>query len=124
MPRLLTLALTVLLALGTAVLPGAPAGAGALPSRTVTAVGHEHDPPFITGRVSPDFGGKKAVVQRKKCRAGCTWKTYAKVATNPKGYYRANVQWPKAGKKLYYRVKANQCGGYATSYSMVLVAQL
>jgi hypothetical protein len=113
----------LLVALLVAVSPvaAAPADSAALPTRDINIKGHVHNPPYITGSVNPRYRWKPVVIQRKKCHSGCAWKPYKKVKTNGKSLFRATVQWPKAGHKLFFRAKVNRSGGYATSYSNVLV---
>ncbi|WP_426242539.1 hypothetical protein [Nocardioides sp. LHG3406-4] len=112
-----------LIALFVAVLIGSsalPAGAtGSLPERVIT---HDTQPKTyksfkLTGNIEAYPNGK-ALVQKKKCR-GCDFKTVDKITTSAYGNYSTKIYAPLKGK-WKWRIKVNEQGGYAASYSDVI----
>jgi hypothetical protein len=113
-------AMIVAVLIGTSMLSLASAGAtDTLPERVITA---DTKPKTyksfkLTGTVEALPNGK-ALVQKKKCRS-CDFKTVDKIRTSAYGNYSTKIQAPLKGK-WKWRIKVNEQGGYAASYSEVI----
>jgi hypothetical protein len=85
-------------------------------SSTIVRKGRHHL--VMKGRISPDFGHKRAYVMKKKCIKHCPWVVFRKARTDGSGRYRSPVTAPRHGAD-YWQVMVKKQGGYARSYSSV-----
>ena len=113
-------ALFVAVLIGTAMLStGSASATDSLPERVISA---DTEPKTfksfkLTGTIEAYPSGK-ALVQKKKCRS-CDFKTVDKINTSAYGSYSTKIYAPLKGK-WKWRIKVNEQGGYAASYSEVI----
>ena len=95
-----------------------PAEAGGQEHRSISIRGVEprENRFFIKGRVAPSYENRAAVVQRKVGRHG-RWKAWDHFRTNDHSRYRQRVKALRRTGRVYYRVKVDASGGFATSFS-------
>ncbi len=71
---------------------------------------------FIKGKVAPSYENRAAIVQRRIGRHG-RWKAWDHFRTNDRSRYRQRVKALRRTGRVYYRVKVNASGDFATSFS-------
>ena len=95
-----------------------PAEAGVQDHRTISIRGIEprENRFFIKGKVAPSYENRAAIVQRRIGRHG-RWKAWDHFRTNDRSRYRQRVKALRRTGRVYYRVKVNASGDFATSFS-------
>jgi hypothetical protein len=98
-----------------------PAQAGVQEQRSISIRGIEprHDRFFIKGKVEPSYENRAAIIQRRVGRTG-HWNAWKTFRTNDRSRYRQKVTALRQPGRVYYRVKVNASGDYATSFSGAL----
>lgn len=112
------LALLTAALLGATTLSTVPAGAADLPTRIIdSSTEPKTYRSFVLSGTVEAYPLGKVLVQKKKCK-GCSFKTVDKIKTTEFGSYRTKIYAPLKGK-WKWRLKVNEQGGYAASYSKV-----
>lgn len=95
-----------------------PAEAGLQEHRQISIQGEQTGPRrfFVKGRVQPDYPDGAAVVQRRVGRHG-HWTAYEEFRTSDRSRYRQRVRALRHVGRVYYRVKVDASGDFATSFS-------
>jgi hypothetical protein len=98
----------------------APADAGGTgdPERLVSIRGIEprEDRFFVKGKVRPSYENRHATIQRRVGRDG-RWKAWEGFRTNERSRYRERIAPLRRPGKVFYRVKVDASGDFATSFS-------
>lgn len=71
---------------------------------------------YLSGRVVPDYEGRKISLMRKKC-SSCSWRVYASKDTSSTSTYRFRLPLPPRGDTHYFRTRVAADTRFVKSFS-------